>query len=601
MVEDVEGHTPRRASPARTRRSSGRRATKAALRHAQRVHVGAAPTRGRRRSARQRSASSSRLRGAVPAAELDHARPVRKATHQIARASAQRGSSVICADHDSHVSAMRVVPGRRRVAVRGRSVRLDLHVEQRARRLRALERLEVRVADRDHVPAAVAVEAHRPDRLADLQVARPPARRPGTQAACRAARSAGRLPVGSGPGDAVKKRIASGCANCGRTSSSGSSSPSAIRSCTSTRSTPTAHRTRSAICPPGIRAAHSTTITRPSGAAISCGNAIPVRRPSACTVCTAIALRHRQLLRRDRRRVDVDPPDAEPDARRPHPVGERQQDPLAVARDHDAVHLRAVDVLLEDRLAASATRRAPRAGDGRRRRATRRGTRRAGLRCRPASAPPGSRLRRPRDASRTSVRTAAKRGCGTPASASRRRIAILWVIKCAVSVPIPGRPRASATAATTGTARSADTVSTPSICKPRRRLQHGRDVGEVDDLRDVRLGEPRRVGIPVDGRDAKAELLRPENRAALVAACTDEENGPHGRRILLRRERPTGAARAFPRRRSGRRSARPAAPRCRRRRSRGIGRACRAARRRGSRPTPAARGSAPRAPPAPPG
>src|SRR5687767_12826823 len=59
-------------------------------------------------------------------------------------------------------------------------------------------------------------------------------------------------------------------------------------------------------------------------------------------------------------------------------------------------------------------------------------------------------------------RAAAKRGCGTPASASVRRIAILCVIRCAVSVPIPGRPSASATAATTGTARSADTVRTPS-------------------------------------------------------------------------------------------------------------------------------------------
>ena len=41
-------------------------------------------------------------------------------------------------------------------------------------------------------------------------------------------------------------------------------------------------------------------------------------------------------------------------------------------------------------------------------------------------------------------------------------MATLCVIRCAVSVPIPGRPRASATAATTGTARSALTVKTPS-------------------------------------------------------------------------------------------------------------------------------------------
>ena len=39
--------------------------------------------------------------------------------------------------------------------------------------------------------------------------------------------------------------------------------------------------------PPGIRAAHSTTTTRPS-AAISCGKAMPVSRPSAVTARTAI-------------------------------------------------------------------------------------------------------------------------------------------------------------------------------------------------------------------------------------------------------------------------------------------------------------------------
>src|SRR6476619_4551036 len=61
-----------------------------------------------------------------------------------------------------------------------------------------------------------------------------------------------------------------------------------------------------------------------------------------------------------------------------------------------------------------------------------------------------------------SERAAEKRGCGTPASSKRRRIATLCVIRCAVSLPIPGSPSVSATAATTGTARSAETVRTPS-------------------------------------------------------------------------------------------------------------------------------------------
>ena len=66
-------------------------------------------------------------------------------------------------------------------------------------RLGALERLEVRVRDRDHVAAAVAVEPHRADRLADLQVRCPPARRRETRAPCRAGRSASRAPSAAAP------------------------------------------------------------------------------------------------------------------------------------------------------------------------------------------------------------------------------------------------------------------------------------------------------------------------------------------------------------------------------------------------------------------
>ena len=229
---------------------------------------------------------------------------------------------------------------------------LDLHVEQPRRGLGALERLEVRVRGRDHVAAAVAVERARGGSSRRPAGRRRPARRRGTRAPCRAGRSRVTRPVGSGPGSAVRKRIASGCLNCGCTSSSGSSSPSAIRSCTSTRSTPTAQRTRSAIWPPGIRAAHSTTSTRPSGAAISCGNAIPVSQPERVHRVRRDALRLFELVAVDRRRVDVDPADAEADAGRAQPVGERQRDRLAAAREHDPVHLHPLDELLEDRLAA---------------------------------------------------------------------------------------------------------------------------------------------------------------------------------------------------------------------------------------------------------
>ena len=46
----------------------------------------------------------------------------------------------------------------------------DLDREQPRRRLGPVERGHVRVGDRDHVAAPVAVEADRPDRLADLEV-----------------------------------------------------------------------------------------------------------------------------------------------------------------------------------------------------------------------------------------------------------------------------------------------------------------------------------------------------------------------------------------------------------------------------------------------
>ena len=131
-------------------------------------------------------------------------------------------------------------------------------------------------------------------------------------------------------------------------------------------------------------------------------------------------------------------------------------------------------------------------------------------------------------------RAPAKRGCGTPASASVRRIAILCVIRCAVSMPIPGSPSASATAATTGHGAvgrdgqdAVDGVATPD-------LGDGGDVGEVDDLADVGDLQARRVRVAVDRDDAQAELLRPQDRAPLVPAGADEEDRLHVARDAIR-------------------------------------------------------------------
>ena len=52
----------------------------------------------------------------------------------------------------------------------------------------------------------------------------------------------------------------------------------------------------------------------------------------------------------ERRRIPVDPADAEAHARRPEPVGQREHLGLAVAGDHDPVELEAVEKPLENRL-----------------------------------------------------------------------------------------------------------------------------------------------------------------------------------------------------------------------------------------------------------
>ena len=60
---------------------------------------------------------------------------------------------------------------------------------------------------------------------------------------------------------------------------------------------------------------------------------------------------------------------------------------------------------------------------------------------------------------------------------------------------------------------------------PPRDLDHAVHVLEVDDLADVGGLEAERGAVPVDGDDAEPELLRAPDRAALVAARADEEDG----------------------------------------------------------------------------
>ena len=117
------------------------------------------------------------------------------------------------------------------------------------------------------------------------------------------------------------------------------------------------------------------------------------------------------------------------------------------------------------------------------------------------------------------------------------RIAILCVIRCAVSTPIPGSPRASATAATTGTARSALTVITPSSLIRAVALSTAAASEKSTTFAMSASARPGRVRVAVDRDHAQAELLRLQDRAALVAPGADEEDGLHAERMLLRRQR----------------------------------------------------------------
>ena len=159
----------------------------------------------------------------------------------------------------------------------------------------------------------------------------------------------------------------------------------------------------------------------------------------------------------------MDPADAEADAGRSQPVGEGEHERLAAALTTtipfssrpvlEALDDRLVRRRLGERGVEAALEVAARLEPEDAALATRVG----GLEHRREARP--SRARRGPRGGRGRRRSAA---AGTPASASVRRIATLCVIRCAVWVPIPGRPSASATAATTGTARSAETVRTPS-------------------------------------------------------------------------------------------------------------------------------------------
>ena len=94
------------------------------------------------------------------------------------------------------------------------------------------------------------------------------------------------------------------------------------------------------------------------------------------------------------------------------------------------------------------------------------------------------------------------------------------------AVPIDGSPRRSVTSATTGTARSAETVSAPSTAW-RRATSVTASTSVKSTASRVGDLQPERLGVAVDCDDAEALLPRLHDRAPLVAPGADEEDGLH--------------------------------------------------------------------------
>ena len=240
-----------------------------------------------------------------------------------------------------------------------------------------------------------------------------------------------------------------------------------------------------------------------------------------------------ELVAEDRRRVHVDPADTEADARRAEAVGERDDDGLAITHDHDAVQLepfvkalehdlaargfgeRGMQVRLEvlDRVEAEDAALPARVGglqdgweaDGLRgRRGVAHRTRGGVLRLRHAlfgEAPPHVDLVRHRvgDVGADSRQAERIRDCGDDRHGA-----------------VGGHRQ-----------RAVDSV-------PPSDLDHVVHILEVHDLADVGNLEPGRGAVPVDRHDAKPELPCAQDRAALVPACADEEDGLSAHRGELR-------------------------------------------------------------------
>ena len=311
-----------------------------------------------------------------------------------------------------------------------------------------VERLEVRVGDRDHVAAPVAVEPHRADDLARLQVASRPGRRPGRRARGSSEPTRRTRPVGSGPG---LRRSGSGSRAAGGAWASRARRGPARRAPSAARPRPGRRRPRAGRGRPSARRGCARRTRRRRRGRRRPRSAAGRRCPSRARARAPPGRRSRsaglELVAVDARGVDVHPADAEADARRAQPVGERER--LGVARRaRSTIPLSSMPSTYSSRIASPlgeaesvSCRCASMSSSESTRKIPRWPPESAGFSTagKPTSATARWRSER--------MRSAAKRGCGTPASASARRIATLWVMRCAVvgadprAARAPRRPR----------------------------------------------------------------------------------------------------------------------------------------------------------------
>jgi hypothetical protein len=259
------------------------------------------------------------------------------------------------------------------------------------------------------------------------------------------------------------------------------------------------------------------------------GEGDPVPQPQRVHGVHGDALGLGEGVAPERRRVDVDPADAEADPGRAETVGKRQQGHVAAARDGQPVQLEPVVEGLDDRLLGR------RLGEGRVQVPLEVV---GGVEPEDAALPSGvGRLEHGRETDRLERgaalverpdgRELGLRHAGLPQPPAHRDLVRQDVRRLHAD---SGEPERLGDGGHDGHRAVGGNGQNPLGPVPAADVGHRGDVREVHDLGHVGFAQPGRLGIPVDGDDAVSELARALDRAPLVAPRADEEDRAHAAR-----------------------------------------------------------------------